>query len=223
MTKLPARQPHRGPRPRKPAATVSVAAAAAVAQGLASRIVAAARELLFESGLPGLTTERLARLAGVSKTSIYKCFPELPLLLETVVAQEAAKITHGLPQEPADASAFRESLKCYGRNRLAMLSRPEMVRLDQLVHQLAGKRPGLGRRFFESMYGHSLSEIRAMLVYGAQRGFIRQPSDPSAEAELLLSMWEGFAYRRARLGIAQRPFPDPQGWAASCVDRLYPV
>ena len=99
MTKLPARQPHRGPRPRKPAATVSVAAAAAVAQGLASRIVAAARELLFESGLPGLTTERLARLAGVSKTSIYKCFPELPLLLEAVVAQEAAKITHGLPQE----------------------------------------------------------------------------------------------------------------------------
>ncbi len=177
--------------------------------------------MLFSQGMEGLTTDRLARGARVSKTSIYKHYPDISALLEAVISDEASRISYGLPREPAVASAFWQSLKAYGANLLQLLNRPEVIRLDQLMHEQANRHPSLGSRFFEATYGRSLRELEAMLTFGVARGFIRQPIDPRTDAELLLSMWEGFAFGRARLGLTTRPFPDPQGWAESCVDRLF--
>ncbi|NJN00351.1 MAG: TetR/AcrR family transcriptional regulator [Aquincola sp.] len=173
--------------------------------------------------MDGLTTDRLARQARVSKTSLYRHFPDLSALLEAVIAGEAARISYGLPQEPAHASAFWEALKTYGANLLALLNRPDVIRLDQLMHEQARRYPQLGARFFAATYGRSLRELEALLSYGVARGFIRRPVAPQLDAELLLSLWEGFAFGRARLGLTDQPFPDPKGWAAACVDRLFPA
>jgi len=173
--------------------------------------------------MDGLTTDRLARHAQVSKSSLYKHFPDLSSLLEAVIAGEAERISHGLPQEPAHTSAFWEALKTYGANLLALLNRPDVIRLDQLMHEQAHRHPQLGARFFAATYGRSLRELEALLRYGVARGFIRQPVDPQRDAEMLLSLWEGFAFGRARLGMTDQPFPDPVGWAAACVDRLFPA
>lgn len=178
--------------------------------------------MLFAHGMDGLTTDRLARQARVSKTSLYKHFPDVSSLLEAVIAGEAARISYGLPQEPAHPSAFWEALKTYGANLLALLNRPDVIRLDQLMHEQARRYPQLGARFFAATYGRSLRELEALLNYGVARGFIRRPVEPQLDAELLLSLWEGFAFGRARLGLTDQPFPDPVGWAAACVDRLFP-
>jgi TetR/AcrR family transcriptional regulator, mexJK operon transcriptional repressor len=206
-----------GPAPR------ALPLAAGAEQGPAARILAAARTLLFERGMDGLTTDRLARQAQVSKTSLYKHFPDLSSLLEAVIASEAERISHGLPQEPAHTSEFWEALKTYGANLLALLNRPDVIRLDQLMHEQAHRHPQLGARFFAATYGRSLRELESLLSYGVARGFIRQPVEPQRDAEMLLSLWEGFAFGRARLGITDQPFPDPAGWAAACVDRLFPA
>ena len=190
--------------------------------GPAARILAAARELLFAHGMDGLTTDRLARLAKVSKTSIYKHFADVSVLLEAVIAVEAARISFGLPREPSTAGEFWQSLKVYGTNLLQLLNRPEVIRLDQLMHEQARRHPDLGTRFFDATYGRSLRELSAMLAYGVEHSFVRQPIDPHRDAELLLSMWEGFAFGRARLGLCDHPFPAPSAWADACVDRLYP-
>ncbi len=191
--------------------------------GSAARIRAAARKLLFAQGMDGLTTDRLAREAQVSKSSLYKHFPDLSALVESVIADEAARISHGLPCEPSDASDFWTAIKTYGANLLALLNRPDVIRLDQLMHEQARRHPQLGARFFEATYGRSLRELEALLAYGVARGFIRQPVNPPRDAEMLLSLWEGFAFGRARLGLTDRPFPDAQGWADACVDRLFPA
>lgn len=193
------------------------------ALGSAARILAAARTLLFDEGMDGLTTDRLARTAQVSKSSLYKHHPDLSALVETVIADEAARISYGLPFEPADASDFWTAIKTYGTNLLELLNRPDVIRLDQLMHEQAQRYPRLGARFFEATYGRSLRELEALLAYGVARGFIRQPINPPRDAEMLLSLWEGFAFGRARLGLTDRPFPDPQGWANACVDRLFPA
>jgi TetR/AcrR family transcriptional repressor of mexJK operon len=193
------------------------------APGAAVRILAAARMLLFADGMDGVTTERLARAAQVSKTSLYRHFPDLSSLVEAVIADEAARISHGLPREPTYASDFWTALKTYGANLLALLNRPDVIRLDQLMHEQARRHPRLGARFFDATYGRSLRELEALLTYGVARGFIRQPVNPPRDAEMLLSLWEGFAFGRARLGLTDRPFPDPQGWADACVDRLFPA
>lgn len=198
-------------------------APAAPENGPAARILGAAKALLFAHGVDGLTTDRLAREAQVSKTSLYKHYPDVSVLLEAIIAGEAARISHGLPEEPSDACAFWGALKTYGANLLALLNRPEVIRLDQLMHEQARRHPQLGARFFDATYGRSLRELEAMLAYGVAHGFIRQPVDPPRDAELLLSLWEGFAFGRARLGLTGRPFPDPQQWADTCVDRLFPA
>lgn len=190
--------------------------------GPADRILAAAGALLFAKGMDGLTTDRLARDAKVSKSSIYKHYPDMAVLLEAVIAREAALISYGLPREPPHAGAYWTALKAYGANLLQLLNRPEVIRLDQLMHEQAHRHPDVARRFFEATYGRSMRELEAMLAYGVAHRFIRRKTDPRRDAELLLSMWEGLAFGRARLGLTDRPFPDPTAWADACVDRLYP-
>lgn len=55
--------PERRGRGRRPAAEVR------------GRVVAAAAELLFEQGLPAVTFDKVAALAGSSKTTLYKWWP----------------------------------------------------------------------------------------------------------------------------------------------------
>lgn len=143
--------------------------------------------------------------------------------LEAVIAHEAGRISHGLPREPTDASEFWSALTAHGSNLLALLNRPDVIRLDQLMHEQARRHPRLGTRFVDATDGRSLRELAALLACGAARGFIRQPVDPLRDAEMLLSRWEEFAFGRARLGLTDRPCPDPQGWSDACVDRLFPA
>jgi hypothetical protein len=54
-----------------------------------------------------MTTDRLAREAKLSKTPICKHDADVSVLLEAVMAGEAARISCGLPQEPPGGDSPR--------------------------------------------------------------------------------------------------------------------
>jgi TetR/AcrR family transcriptional regulator, mexJK operon transcriptional repressor len=186
------------------------------------RIVSSAKALIFAHGFSGLTGDLLAQEASVSKSTLYKHFRDLAAVFDAVVRQEADTLSFPAPPQPHTNAAFWNSLKSYGENLLHLLNRPEIIKLDRLMHEQVRYHTELGRSYFDQTYGRSLQEVTAMIAYGQSLRFIRDPEPAERLAAQLLGMWESLRFVQARLGLVDKPFDDPQAWAALCVNRLCP-
>ncbi|MGB6229213.1 MAG: TetR/AcrR family transcriptional regulator [Litorimonas sp.] len=208
--------------PSKPSATSPFKRASVSSTGLTTeeRIVDAARRLFFEVGFAGVSTDRLATEASVSKTSIYRKFGDMSGVLEAVVKAEGDNFFEGVEVQAATRAEYTAALIAYGVNLLKLLNRMEIIQFDQLMHEQARTHPDAARRFYDMAYGRSHADMTELLSYGQSKGFIRSTADPSDLADNLLSMWDGLRFVRARLGLGSEPFPDPHQWSAHCVGIL---
>lgn len=188
---------------------------------LQGRILESGRELFLKEGFSAITTERLAREAGVSKTSIYKYFGDMSGVFQAVVRQTGTSFILGVPERPESAGAFHEALIRYGENLLKLLNRPDMIQFDRMLHEEARGNPQMARLFYDTAYGDSHRFLTNLIRYGQERKFTSTRADAGQLAEYLLCMWEGLAFVRARLGINRRPFASPRERAADCVETLF--
>jgi TetR/AcrR family transcriptional repressor of mexJK operon len=186
-----------------------------------TRILDAAWGLFLSDGFAAVTTDRLCRAAGVSKTTLYKHFGDMGGVLAAVVRREGDRFAAGVVPEAGTADAFHRALARYGANLLALLNQQPCVRLDRMLHEESRRHPDLARAFYDAAYGRSHRDLTAMIAHGRDRGFVAVPGDPADLADNLLSMWEGLAYVRARLGLTERPFADPAAWSRQCVETLF--
>jgi AcrR family transcriptional regulator len=185
------------------------------------RILEAARTLFFAEGVAAVSTDRLCRQAGVSKSTLYKYFGDMGGVLTGVVRREGDSFTTGVMTAPDTADAFWGSLIAYGINLLTLLNQPHCIQFDRMLHEEARQRPEISRPFYDAAYGRSHQDVTALVAHGQARGYIRKPQRAEWLADNLISMWEGLAYTRTRLGLADRPYPDPPGWARHCVEVLF--
>ena len=188
-----------------------------------ARILEAARRLFFAEGFSAVSTDRLCREAGVSKTSIYKYFGDMAGVLAAVVRREGDGFATGVAPRPATAEAFWRSLVAYGTNLLTLLNDREIIQFDQLLHEEARSHPEVSRRFYDSAFGRSHEDVTALIAYGQTQGFVGKPQDSAALADHLICMWEGLACIRTRLGLVDKPHEDPGAWARQCVEALFDV
>lgn len=185
-----------------------------------SRILDAARSLVFVEGFAAITTDRLCREAGVSKSSLYKYFGDMAGVLSAVVRREGDVFTVGVDAKPTSAAGLKSALITYGTNLLELLNQPFCVQFDRVMHEEARRHPDIASLFYESSYGRSHQEVAALLREGQAQGFIDQRADPSVLADHLLSMWNGLAQVRTRIGLQGRPTQHPARWATQCVTAL---
>lgn len=184
------------------------------------RIVRAARSVFFKQGFKQVTTDVLAREAGVSKATLYKYFPSMEAVLQAVIQAEVATFSQSLPLEATTPEQFRETLVRFGEHLLRFLNKPETIQFAQLMFEEARLRPDIARTYYETAYVGTLDDLSHILRFGAEHGFIPASLEPRELAEQLLGMWEGFHVVRAQLGLTKRPFKQPLVWAQRCVDAL---
>jgi len=185
-----------------------------------TRILDAACALFLADGFSAVTTDRLSRDAGVSKSTIYKYFGDMGGVLAAVAEREGDVFQAGVTAAAGTPAEFRRSLVAYGTNLLHLLNRERCIQLDRMLHEEARKHPEVARSFYDASYGRSHREVTALLSHARGRGFLLNPQDPADLADNLLSMWNGLSYVRTRLGLSERPYPDPAAWARQCVDAL---
>ena len=187
----------------------------------ALRIVKTARELFFSEGFSEVSTDKLCKAAGVSKSSLYKYFGDMSGVLSAVVRSEGDVITAGLMPEPRDEDEFWSSLMDYGCNLLTLLSQRHCIEFDRMLHEQSRKHPEVSRLFYDAGYGRSHIEVTAMIKFGKQQGFVKKAQSSEQLADHLLCIWEGLAYVRTRLGLTQTPFRDPQARARDGIQALF--
>ena len=171
----------------------------------AGRILLAARELFFAEGFAGVSTDRLARVAGVSKSTLYNRFGDMAGVLRAVAEAEADHVPLGGEQVPATADAFAERLADMGAALITLIEQPDKVRFDRLVLEQARAHPGLAQVYYDAIYARTQAQLAAFLREGQAHSVARSDLPATVLAEHLLSMWQGLAGVRARLGL---PNPD---------------
>lgn len=162
----------------------------------------------------------LAREAGVSKTTLYKYFPNMSAVLNAVVEAEAENFETGVPTECASCEELRDALSQYGANLLAFLNNPEIIEVTKLLHEEARAHPDLAAEFYNAAYGRTQKVLSAMIEQGKRDGYIDRPLTSDEMAEQLLGMWEPLRWTRAILGLIKKPYTSPKDWATKCVDTL---
>lgn len=173
------------------------------------RILAAGQALFFRHGFQDVSTDDLARVAAVSKTSIYRHFGDMNGLLQAVVTSMAQKYAGGIDQRAASSDELIRLLSAYGERLLKFLSFPMIIAFDQLIHERARKTEDVARLFYDSSYENIHRSLSTYLYKAKEDGLIDANAPVELIAEILLMCWTGLPAIRSRLGLEITPFPAP--------------
>ena len=184
------------------------------------RIVRAARRLFFSQGVNTVSTDLLAREASVSKTTMYKYFPNPDDVLRAVVEGEAERFEAGMPSSVDGPRTLRHALEQYGERLLAFLNEREILQFGRLMHEEARSHPDVARTFYDAAYGRTQTRLARLIQQAIDDGYLRSTLGAEELAEQLIGMWESLRYVRAQLALTDRPYPDPADWSRKCVETL---
>lgn len=172
--------------------------------GKRAAVLRAARDLFLAHGFAGTSVDAVTRAAGVSKPTVYTHFPTKDALLEAVVRDAP-----GWPA-PAGFPATgdpRHDLGLAAGVLGALAVSPDALAWDRLVAAEAGRRPDLGRLYFDAGPGRVLRLLADFLrTLDGQDGLVID--DPDRAAEFFLGVVAGVPLLRGRLGVG--PAPDDQ-------------
>ncbi|HLH51061.1 MAG TPA: TetR/AcrR family transcriptional regulator [Roseiarcus sp.] len=159
------------------------------------QIMEGAWAVFLAAGFDGASMNDVARVAGVSKGTLYVYFDSKEKLFEALIREERSRQAERLavPFAP-DEGDPRTVLSDFGCRLIEMMIRPEHLAHVRTVIAAAAKFPQLGRAFFE-----------AGPAYGAQRlaGYFRRKTeegmfaidDPDRAAWQFLELIQGGKFK----------------------------
>ncbi|MEZ4242118.1 MAG: TetR/AcrR family transcriptional regulator, partial [Myxococcota bacterium] len=177
-----------------------------------AEILAAARRIVEEKGLLGLTIEEVARQAQFAVGSIYRHFRGKDELVEMLMVRISEPICADAEAVAAAGGTFDEQL--YHVVRSLYLHLEEDLPLLKAFH--AGTPPGteVGERLLKMRIRY-VEAVERVIVAGQAEGVLR-PGDPRPLTVALLGTVSGFV-RWGALALTERP-SDPA--AALCAQFL---
>jgi len=136
------------------------------------QILDGARRVFLADGFDGASMSDIARVAGVSKGTLYVYFDSKETLFEALIREDRRSQVERFVFPQGDAEP-RATLTAFGRQLLDMMTRPEHLAQVRIVIAATAKFPNLGRAFYES--GPCYGEIRLaeVLEIWAERGVLR--------------------------------------------------
>ncbi|WP_083099408.1 TetR/AcrR family transcriptional regulator [Pseudophaeobacter leonis] len=134
------------------------------------QVLKGAREVFLADGFEGASVDEIARVAGVSKATLYNYFPDKRLLFMEVARSECARQANA-PMDLAAASCPpREVLRAAAGHILSASLSDFGMRMVRICVAEADRFPDLGRQFYESGPMLSRSKIRDYLHSATAKG-----------------------------------------------------
>jgi AcrR family transcriptional regulator len=114
------------------------------------QILDGARSVFLAAGFDGASMNDLARVAGVSKGTLYVYFDSKEKLFEALIREDRRQQAERLAVFAPDEGDVATVLTDFGRRLLEMMMRPDHVAHVRTVIAACAKFPQLGRTFFEA-------------------------------------------------------------------------
>jgi AcrR family transcriptional regulator len=143
-------------------------------------ILDAARELIAERGVEGLTVEGVAARSGVAKTTIYRRWRDKDELALAILVDTTDSIS-----APPDLGDTRKELLTFLRTAKRIIQSGGGGLYPGLVSEIA-TRSDFARVYRENIVDKRLAEIKTVVDRGIARGELRPDTDVRLTHELLV-------------------------------------
>jgi TetR/AcrR family transcriptional regulator, mexJK operon transcriptional repressor len=148
-------------------------------------VVEAATSLFLRHGYQGTSTDEIARLAAVSKRTVYNNFGDKERLFTEIIlgiTVTAEQLADEFASELRHAEDVPSALRDVARRLLEAVTRPLILRLRRLLIAEARRFPDLAREYYRGAPGRTLGALAAAFESLAERGALVVP-DPQRAAE----------------------------------------
>lgn len=141
-------------------------------------IMEAATAAFMAKGYAGTSMDDIAKLAVVSKQTVYKHFADKEKLFAEIVLATTDRVdamidlVAGIPTD-ADADALEEHLLRLARQFLTALTQPQVLQLRRLIIANADTFPDLGAAWYEQGFERVLATLAATFQRLADQGLLR--------------------------------------------------
>ena len=138
-------------------------------------ILEAAADLFLRNGYPGTSMDEVAKLADVSKQTVYAQFASKEALFVGMVGtmtSAAASQVHNASGVARDVEDVADYLRAYAERQLLVVMTPRLMQLRRLVIGEVGRFPQLGRAVYEGGPMRAISAIASALKMLANRGLL---------------------------------------------------
>ncbi|GAA2445558.1 MULTISPECIES: TetR/AcrR family transcriptional regulator [Streptomyces] len=183
-------------------------------------ILDAATTVFLNKGYSGTSMDDIARLAAVSKQTVYKHFADKEKLFTEIVMATTDRIDGVIDlvaDIPADAEHLEENLTRLARGFLTTLTRPDVLRLRRLVIANAEAFPELGAAWYEQGFERVLATLAATFRRLTDRGLLHA-EDPLLAAHHFAGLLLWIPVNRAMFhGGPQHSEDDLDAYAAGGV------
>ncbi|MER6273583.1 TetR/AcrR family transcriptional regulator [Streptomyces sp. 900105755] len=139
-------------------------------------IMEAATAVFMAKGYAGTSMDDIARLAAVSKQTVYKHFADKEKLFAEIVLATTDRIEAMIDLVsgiPADADLLEENLLRLARQFLTTLTQPQVLQLRRLIIANADTFPDLGAAWYEQGFERVLATLADTFQCLADQGLLR--------------------------------------------------
>jgi TetR/AcrR family transcriptional repressor of mexJK operon len=138
-------------------------------------IVEAARAVFFKKGYDGTSMEEIAAKASASKQTVYKHFADKQRLFTEIIlatTSEIDRVVALVAGTLVETGALKRDLSHLGRQFIALLMDPQLLRLRRLVIANADRMPELGRTWYEQGFERVLATLATCFAELAKRDLL---------------------------------------------------
>ena len=164
------------------------------------QILDGARRVFLADGFDGASMNDIARVAGVSKGTLYVYFDSKEQLFEALIRedrkQQAERIVF-----PADDRDPRSALASFGRQLIALMTQPELIAQVRIVIAATAKFPSLGRVFYESGPRYGEIKLAERLESWRAQGLL-QFNDGRLAARQFIDLCKSGVFHGCLFGVA---------------------
>ncbi len=137
----------------------------------------------------------IARVAGVSKGTIYFHFDSKEALFEALIRAEREQQVEQCCDFDADDPNIAGVLTALGRSLLTMMMTPEIIAQVRTVIAVSAKFPRIGRAFYETGPKHGHDRLCAYFLKQTEAGRLHTP-DPDIAAIHFIQLCLGDIHKR---------------------------
>jgi AcrR family transcriptional regulator len=171
------------------------------------QILDGARQVFLAQGFDGASMGEIAKVAGVSKGTLYVYFDSKEKLFEALTIEEKRGLAEVLFKLDAEDPAVRSVLTELGRTYLRYMGRPEHISSIRMVIGAAEKFPRLGQAFFEAGPCQGTARLKTYLDRQVEAGRL-SIADTGVAAQHFLDLCASGILRRLLFSVGETPTDD---------------
>ncbi len=139
-------------------------------------ILDAATTTFLKSGYLGSSVDEIARLADVSKQTIYKQFVSKEALFVAIITgltTDAGDVVHNAIPELTPGEDLAAYLEDYAFRQLSVVLTPRLMQLRRVVIGEVGRFPELGKALYDGGPRRAMAAMAATIGRVAERGLLK--------------------------------------------------